>query len=310
MRLASIDIGTNTILMLLCDVQPDGKIEVIRDDISFPRLGEGVDRAGLIDEGAARRALEILRSYKKISHDEGAVKIIACGTSAFREAANRDQLRNRIKAEVDIDVEILSGDEEAEWTFTGALSGLDDEGKRFAVIDIGGGSTELTFGRRDNIERRISTSLGVVRLTERFLQPAPPSDAQLQRATDLIRSCLNETGHFQTAGYMLVGVAGTATTVAALKLGLREFDRKKIDGLVVTLEEVRSVFETLRSRTVEEITSSIIPPGRADVILAGVLILRESMQFYHFDKIRVSTRGLRYGMVLREIRRQKGTLPS
>lgn len=301
--------------MLIADLGDNGSIRTLRDEIAFPRLGRGVDKSGLISPESIDRMLSVLEDYQLLSVNLGSEKIIACGTSALRDSRNRDEVISWIRHKTSISLEVLSGEEEGLWTFLGALthddessSGLAQDLSRFAVIDIGGGSTEITLGTRNHAEKQISLDLGCVRLTERFLQSTPPTSQDLERAKACARSAFGGLGEIDPTKYKLVGVAGTATTLAALDQYLLKFKADKVDGYVLPLYRIREIFEQMRPQTLDQIRSSpIISSGRADVLLAGILILIEFMAIYQFDRITVSSRGLRYGLVLREFERMKGT---
>jgi hypothetical protein len=175
MRIATIDIGTNTILMLVADISPGGILSTIRDEHSIPRLGEGVDATHLISQTALKRAVEQLRRYRLIAQDENAEMVVACGTSALRDAKNRDDVIDLMGKKTGIRVEVLSGEQEAELTYLGAVSDYLQGDEPLAVLDIGGGSTELTFGNGKTITHRRSLDVGSVRLTERILKTSPPT---------------------------------------------------------------------------------------------------------------------------------------
>jgi exopolyphosphatase/guanosine-5'-triphosphate,3'-diphosphate pyrophosphatase len=313
-RITAIDIGTNTILMLVADLRDDGAIRTLRDEIAFPRLGKGVDESGLISPEATNRALSVLKEYQSLSAKLGSEKIVACGTSAFRDSQNRDEVISRIRSETSIEVEVLSGEEEAHRTFLGALTPNEgpylksaEDDKRFAVIDVGGGSTEVTLGTCRHVKKSLSFALGCVRLTECFLRSMPPSAEELERARGCARSALSGLRDIDTIGCELVGVAGTITTLAALDQNLSKFEVDMVDGYVLRFDRIIEIFEQLRPQTLAQIRSSpIISSGRADVLLAGVLILIEFMAICRFDRITTSTKGLRYGLILREFERMKG----
>ena len=299
--------------MLIADLGDDGRFRTLRDEIAFPRLGKGIDKSGLISDESIGRVLSVLKDCRKLSTDSGSGRIIACGTSALRDAKNRDEVIQRIRDELSITVEVLSGEEEAQWTFIGALtdeeqsptrSGRDD--RRFAVLDIGGGSTEITLGTPTHADRRHSIDVGCVRLTERFLQSNPPTPEELQRATVSVRRGLVGLGDIDPERYKLVGVAGTLTTLAALDQNLSRFETGKVDGHLLPLERIRRIFEQIRTQTVHQLQSSpVISSGRADVLLAGILILIEFMTLQRFERITVSDRGLRYGLLVREFERME-----
>jgi exopolyphosphatase/guanosine-5'-triphosphate,3'-diphosphate pyrophosphatase len=313
LKTTAIDIGTNTVLMLIADLREDGGIATLRDEIAFPRLGKGVDKSGLINAESVARVLDVLRDYKRLSDSLGSKKVIACGTSALRDAKNRDEVIQTIREGLAIDVEVLSAEEEARWTFLGALANEDesplqsrrDQG-RFAVIDIGGGSTEITMGTPSRADKRHSIDVGCVRLTERYLQSSPPTPNELQRAAASVQKALAGLDDIDPTTCRLVGVAGTLTTLAALDQNLSRFEAAKVDGRVLLLERIKRIFGQTRTQSLQQLQSSpVISSGRADVLLAGILILIEFMTSRRFNQIKVSTRGLRHGLLLRELERMK-----
>jgi exopolyphosphatase/guanosine-5'-triphosphate,3'-diphosphate pyrophosphatase len=307
MRLTAIDIGTNTILMLIADVAANGRLDTVRDEQVIARLGKGVDAHRRITPETAKRVLEYLRGYRSIAADFRTDKMIVCGTSALRDSANTSEFIQFIRDELDLEIEILSGQEEAELTYRGAVSEFLEPGHQqpFAVLDIGGGSTELTFGTGESVTASSSIDLGSVRLTERILQSSPPSTPALNQALSEVRMWIS-TFPAPRPHHRLIGVAGTATTLAAVDLQLGTFDASRVSGRSLSAPAVERIFGQLRSLTVEEIVQSYpqIQSGRADILLAGTMILKEAMKKFAVDSITVSARGLRYGMVLREVSRE------
>ncbi|MGB2868301.1 MAG: Ppx/GppA family phosphatase, partial [Bacteroidota bacterium] len=256
MRIASIDIGTNTILMLIADVQPDGSLRFVRDEHVIARLGRGVDEQKTILRESFERVSQTLAEYKTIAKTERCDKIFVCGTSALRDARNQKDFLEFIRKRLGLEIRVLSGKEEAELTYRGGVSGFFEEGKekQFAVLDIGGGSTELTSGVNDQILNAQSLEIGSVRLTERFLKTSPPESGGLEAARDEIRRHVIPLPQLK-AGAMVVGVAGTLTTLAAMDLALPVYDRKKVDGHPLALATVQSAFDLLKTKTLEEIRS-------------------------------------------------------
>jgi exopolyphosphatase/guanosine-5'-triphosphate,3'-diphosphate pyrophosphatase len=302
MRLTAIDIGTNTILMLIADIAPDGTLKTVRDEHVIARLGTGVDRSRAITRETIERTLSFLRSYRQISDECGSERIVACGTSALRDASNRDQFIRLIAEELGVGIRILSGDEEAELTYLGAISEFQKPGKPeyFSVLDIGGGSTELTFGVNDAIQKKQSLDIGCVRLTERVLKISPPSSLSMSQALNEIRAQVASISPLPSQT-QLIGVAGTLTTLAALDLQLPTYDPRRVSGHILTFETIQQIFNQLRIKTIDEmLVYPQILPGRADVLLAGIVILMEVMKRMNADRITVSDRGLRYGMAIRE----------
>ncbi len=306
MRLSVIDIGTNTILLLVADIDQSGIISVIHDEQVIARLGKGVDEHRMINGETFERALKFLQTYRTTSETLHAEKIIAVGTSALRDAANRDEFCSFIQNKTGIKINILSGDDEAEYTFHGAISGFRGKSKIFSVLDIGGGSAEIVSGSSSRLISKASLDIGCVRLTERFLQTSPPTSLEVAEARSFIQQELVKVDLSTVQESKLVGVAGTATTLAALHQKLPRYDPQRVEGYLLSYDDIRNIFNQLRIKTLEEIrTVPQISPGRADIILAGILILLEFMEAADAAQIAVSDKGLRYGIALRESKRLK-----
>jgi exopolyphosphatase/guanosine-5'-triphosphate,3'-diphosphate pyrophosphatase len=298
MKIATIDIGTNTVLLLLAKLGPDGALVPLLHEQRFPRLGRGVDANGRLAPDAMTRVITVLEEFRALLTPHRPDRVILCGTSAVRDAHNQDEFIDRVGRETGLTLEVLSGEDEACWMYRGALSGIHDI-QRATVVDIGGGSTEIVTGNRKAIDRTISLQIGSVRLTERFLRHDPPTDPELEAAITEIENGLALAGDFSFAGSTLVGVAGTATSLALLAQGATAFET--VSGYRMLYLVVDHLFRTLRSMPSGMIRNlSAAMEGRADVITAGALILREVMAHFGFDEIVVSERGLRYGLVLRE----------
>jgi len=301
MRLTTIDIGTNTVLLLVADVDATGNIHTLRYEQRIPRPGRGVDENRKINKDAFARVLDVLKEYKQISESLHSERIIACGTSALRDATNGEEFVEFIKNKTGIAVEILSGDEEALWTYQGAISGLSNLGDRIAVIDIGGGSTEVIVGNHSTIQNKISLNIGSVRITERFFKHTPPLPQEIEFATEFIGDEFAQLRQFDLKDTKLVGVAGTVTTLAAMAQNLPRFDLEKISGCVLTYQTVGNLLHELCMMRLDEIRAiPSMSSGREDVITAGTLILFEFMKYNGLKTIITSERGVRYGLALRE----------
>ncbi len=300
MILASIDIGTNTVLLLIADVGPTGAVSPLVSEQRIPRLGRGVDAARHLAPDSMQRVVSVLKEYRAILDRYRPAHVALCGTSAVRDAANRAEFVALVKAETGFEVEVMSGDDEARWTYRGAVSGLPGVA-RAAVLDIGGGSTELSLGDAHGPNRSISMDIGAVRLTERFLASDPPTREELTRAIADIRSHVHGTASFDARGHTLVAVAGTPTTLAILAQGLPRFSADAVANYPLSRDRIRRLLETLSGMRVAEIRKlSEVMEGRADVIVAGTLIMREIMETHGFEEAIVSDRGVRYGIVIRE----------
>lgn len=301
MRIASIDIGTNTILMLIADVSADGGLRVISDEQVIARIGKGVDRNGVIEWDAFTRGEQHLSTYlgEAGRHE---VDVIRCtGTSALRDARNGQDFRDYLFQNLGLDIEILSGTEEALWTYGGAITGFTRRDEAYAVLDIGGGSTELTIGKGFHVHHRHSEDIGCVRLTEKYLHHTPPRDAEVDAMLATIDTAIPRFPQFDPEATTFVGVAGTVTTLAAVELGLEVFDGNRVANFILTREMIQHRFDEFRTMTKEALQHTMrIDPGRADIILVGIAILKRLTEQRGIQQVVVSERGLRYGIVMRE----------
>jgi exopolyphosphatase/guanosine-5'-triphosphate,3'-diphosphate pyrophosphatase len=296
MKVAALDIGTNTALMLVAE-RDQNSFHVLRDEHSIARLGEGVDKTRMINEAAYERLRNILHRYREIVNQLDVEKIAAIGTSAMRDAQNREDIIHRVHKEFGIGIDVISGEEESALTYLGATFELPKTEGITAVIDIGGGSTEIAFGGNNGYLSGNSVNIGAVRLREQGVHKTNRKERE-----GSIRKLFEETFTDIPSSSRLVAVAGTPTALAAMKLGLEKFDADAINGLPISLSEIESLIDFLFSHSAEELTKEYpaIHSGRADILPAGALILSEAMKFLRMDTVRVSTRGIRYGVALRE----------
>jgi len=306
MRVSSIDIGTNTVLLLVADIDNEGTIHPLAHEQRFPRLGRSVDRSLAIQDSAFSEVVTVLREYQEISAQFGNSVLVVSATSAVRDASNRNDFVAWIRRQTGIQVEVLDGEEEALWTYRGALSGFRDHRQETAVLDIGGGSTELSFPNPHSHNghpelQRYSLQLGAVRLTERFFRHDPPVSAEIESAQSFI---LEEFAPIRNPGfhrYDLIGVAGTVTTLACLDQNLEEFRVETVSGYRISKAHVADWTSRLQSMRSDQIRAmSRATWGRADILTGGVMILSVLMSHFGFEYVLVSERGLRYGMVIRE----------
>jgi exopolyphosphatase/guanosine-5'-triphosphate,3'-diphosphate pyrophosphatase len=298
MRIASIDIGTNTILMLVADTLQSGGLKRVHDEQSVARIGKSVDSRKFIHDDAFIRCRDILLRYKETAVRLGTESIIATGTSALRDASNRAEFIDRMLKETGIHIDVLSGNDEARLTYLGAVSNVPVVSDRYAVIDIGGGSTEVIVGDGHSPESAVSKDIGCVRLTERFLHSRPPTTDECEALRNHVRDALASYPGFEP-GTPVIAVAGTATTLAAVDLGLTEYDWLAVSGHHLRYERIHDFGLSFSSMLPEELTTALsVDPGRADIILAGVLILDEFMRARKIDHVIVSDLGLRYGAAL------------
>lgn len=306
---STIDIGTNTILMLIAEYE-NGIIKTILDIQRVPRLGKGVDANRNILPESIQKAIDILVEYSDINEDHNSEKITATATSFIRDSHNKKEFLNAVRLNTDIEIEILSGSDEAKWTFAGGVYDKLGTGARLTTIDIGGGSTEITTSSSpvSSIHELLklqlsgkSMNIGSVRINEKFLNHHPPAFDDIMNAENFINEHLKEID-FDISGTELIGVAGTVTTLGAIVLGLNKFEASKVDGLIITITEIENVLGRLTPMPIEELYGmGDYMTGRADIVIPGILILKCFMKKFGFDKVKVSTKGLRYGVFLREV---------
>jgi len=300
MRIASIDIGTNAVLLLIADVDRNGEITAIEHQQRYPRIGKKVDEKYIILPTAFEKIKNILEEYKIIANKFGVERIITASTSAVRDSTNKHEFLSYIKTSTGINVELLSGEEEAKLTYDGTINGIKGISKKTVVLDIGGGSTEISFFEQNKFVS-YSLQIGAVRLTERYFKNNPPHDEEILKAKQAIANEFKNVKQQNLSSYSLIGVAGTMTTLACLEQNLKDFDIQKVSGYRLNKEKINNWLNKLLKMTSEQILQlSNTTKGREDILPAGVLILNEFMMCFHFKEIIVSERGLRYGLILRE----------
>ncbi|NTW68705.1 MAG: Ppx/GppA family phosphatase [Chlorobiaceae bacterium] len=302
-RVSCIDIGTNTALLLIADLEPEGGIIIpVCHRQTIVRLGKNVDAGKVIDRAAQERLITCMKEYAELSREHGSEKIIAAGTSALRDASNRAEVIRTIEDETGITLKCISGEEEAELTFFGAVAGMSRVQEPFLVIDIGGGSTEISMGSLAGITESVSLNIGSVRLTERFFTMLPPPESEFERAKTEINNMLTSSIlPFFAAREQVFGVAGTVTTIAQVSQGMKHFDALKVHNYPLSYREVHEMLEKLRVKNHEEIIALGIPEGRSDVITMGTLILHQFMRLLGIGEIKVSIQGLRFGLAQKEL---------
>ncbi|MDG4807925.1 Ppx/GppA phosphatase family protein [Micromonospora sp. WMMD1120] len=286
--MAAIDCGTNSIRLLVADLPEasEGAQAPLTDltrRMEIVRLGQGVDRTGRLAPEAIERTRVALASYAADIEKLGAQRVRMCATSASRDAANAADFTEMVRATLGVEPEVVSGDEEARLSFTGAVRGLPTDAKEpFLVVDIGGGSTEFVVGdRAGGVRAAVSVDIGCVRMTERHLPGDPPTPEQVAAAEADIAAVVDRalaTVPGREAA-TLVGLAGSVTTVVALAQGLREYAPERIHHARTSYEEVARVTGELLGQTREQrLANPVMHPGRADVIGAGALVLRVIME--------------------------------
>ena len=300
-RVAAIDCGTNSIRLLVADVDTDGGTLVDLDRrMEIVRLGHGVDSTGRLSDEALARTFDACDRYAEVLRDLGAQRVRFVATSASRDAENRDDFVRGVLARIGVEPEVVSGDEEARLSFTGATRGLTGAQPPYLVVDIGGGSTEFVVGTDEPLAAR-SVDIGCVRLTERHLRSDPPSRAEVAALiadADAAIALAGEAVPFADAR-TLVGLAGSVTTAAALALGLEQYDPVAIHGARISAAAVAEVSDRLLASTHAERSSvAVIHPGRLDVLNAGILVLRRILDLTGLPEVLVSEHDILDGIAL------------
>jgi exopolyphosphatase/guanosine-5'-triphosphate,3'-diphosphate pyrophosphatase len=277
-RVAAIDCGTNSIRLLVADVDAAGNLTELDRRMEVVRLGQGVDRTGELAPEALARTLAATRQYAAAIEAAGAQRVRFVATSATRDARNRDEFFDGVRAALGVDVEVITGAEEAQLSFRGATGAVAEaHAGPFLVVDLGGGSTELVLGT-GSVDASVSMDVGSVRMTERHLHSDPPSAAEIAVARADVRAHLDDAARAvplaKTA--TLVGLAGSITTVTAHALGLPEYRRERVNQAELPVQAVLdSCAALVEAPRAERAAMGFLHPGRVDVIAAGALVWSE-----------------------------------
>jgi exopolyphosphatase/guanosine-5'-triphosphate,3'-diphosphate pyrophosphatase len=304
-RIAVIDVGTNTTRLYIADVDAGAITGEITRRSTVTRLGAGVDASGLLSQDALEREYAALAEYRAALDASPVDRAVAVMTSAVRDAANGRDLANAISTSFGIEAHILSGDEEARMTYLGATSDLDrgryDATHPILVVDIGGGSTEVVLGHAEHIDFHVSTQAGVVRQADRHITHDPPTEAELDATAADVRAIL-EAGiplERRAGVARALAVAGTPTTLAAIAQQLEPYDPERVHGYIVTAGQRDEIFARLRTLSLAELQQ--VPglhPARASVLLPGIVILTEVMKLFSLDAVEASEHDILRGAAL------------
>jgi exopolyphosphatase/guanosine-5'-triphosphate,3'-diphosphate pyrophosphatase len=313
MRLSSIDIGSNTVRLLVVDVIGPGPWQIVEQDQAVTRLGEGLARSGLLGEAPMARTLGVVRDYVARGERHGADAVHIVATSAVREARNGDAFAAAVERATGRRVDVVSGDVEARLTLRGVRHGLGPLTGPMLAFDIGGGSTEYVLADGDAIVAMTSLKLGVVPLAERFPFPDRVEAPRYRELYEEVRSRLaRELPHAILGARVahLVGTAGTVTTLAALDLGLARYDPDRVQGYALHRGAIERLAARLGALTVAERAAlPCLEPGRADLIIPGTAIVMATLDQIGVDVLRVSDAGLREGILANAIEERHGPRP-
>jgi exopolyphosphatase / guanosine-5'-triphosphate,3'-diphosphate pyrophosphatase len=301
MRLAAVDVGTNSTRLLVADVADGAIVAEHAREMVITRLGKGVDRTGRFDPGALARTLEVLAGYAAACRRLGAERVRAVATSATRDAADRQVFLDGVRQLLGVEAEVLTGQEEAAATYRGATAGGTGGDQPTLVVDIGGGSTELIAGRGTVARAMVSLDIGCVRLFERHLHTDPPTPAEVAALRADVAAHLARVGEVldPAAAERVVGVAGTVTTVTAIALGLEAYDPRRIHLATVDAAQIAATADKLAAMTVAERAAlPVMARGREDVIAAGALLLDELVQRFRIRQVVASEADILDGVLL------------
>ncbi|MBK8012650.1 MAG: Ppx/GppA family phosphatase [Deltaproteobacteria bacterium] len=319
MRIAAIDLGSNTVKLTIADTnrthaasgadrydERTEEILLVEECAAVTRIGQRLDATGHLEPAAIERTLVALRQFADRARALGVEKIGCVGTAGLRGASNAPSFLARVERETGIRIEIIDGLREAALSFQAAVAAYGPGA--LLVLDVGGRSTELILGSGAGIEARVSMEIGSVRLTERYVRSDPPRIEELDEARRAIGTALEQAPSWTRSAVApprptLIGVSGTVMSVMGVALGLDDM-REAVsqgEGRLLALATIQEVFDDLRQKTTpERVRGTVIPEGRADVIVCGVLIMLEVLAHYGLDAMRASNRGVRYGL-LREL---------
>jgi exopolyphosphatase/guanosine-5'-triphosphate,3'-diphosphate pyrophosphatase len=298
-RFATIDVGTNSVLLLVADRTPDGHFQAVLERAEITRLGRGVDQSRRLSAEGMEATLQVLTAFANEARALGAEGLAVSATSAARDAQNGAEFLQAAKARAGVTVEIISGEQEAQLSFASAHM---DFGREAAgpllVIDIGGGSTEFIYGNNaGRVDFRHSFDVGSVRMTERHIKSDPPSPQEREHVAAFLRQTFSALPPPPPAA-QLVGVAGTVTTIYSVHHRIDPYDAARVHGGTLTRTQLEQVVDTLCTLPLAERRHLPgLQPKRADVIPAGALILLEALRALKLDQCRVSDRGLRWGLM-------------
>ncbi|HBR21406.1 MAG TPA: exopolyphosphatase [Nitrospiraceae bacterium] len=302
MLLSSIDVGSNTIRLLIGRVE-NRKITRLRTGMVITRLAAGIGETGLLNADNMEKSVSVLKAFSDIISIYGILHVKAVGTSALREAKNSEEFMRRVLSETGINIEVISGEEEAELTARGVIFDLPETDSSL-IVDIGGGSAEWIFCRNSSPVEMGTIPTGVVKLFDNHIKSDPPSKADtvsLRRETEIILSRIKtQMGHLINSRAVFIGTAGTITTLASIDIGLESYDHEKLHRHNISLEKLYDISGRLISIPLSERKKMIgLEPERANLIIPGILFTINIMELFGFDNILVSDDGLLEGVLIK-----------
>lgn len=304
MKIGAIDIGTNSMRLLVAEYI-DGKLYNREKFVNTTRIGQGVDSEGYISEEAIERNIKALKEFSDIANEKGCEYIYCIGTSALRDSKNGNEFIDLAKVETNVDVDIISGEEESNLGFIGVLQGLDDT-NNILVLDIGGGSTEFILGDESGIKYAKSENVGALRMTEKFLVTDPICENEFEDMSNFIEETISDTINILKEKNIrqIVGIGGTITSVSAINQELETYSMEKIHGSKVNEKELDNILQNLKKMTLNDKKNiKGLQPKRADIITAGVRILNIIMKKLEKENIIVSEYDNLEGLICQKARK-------
>jgi exopolyphosphatase / guanosine-5'-triphosphate,3'-diphosphate pyrophosphatase len=299
MNIASIDIGSNTVLLLIAKINSkDHSFLPVINEYRMPRIGKGLTKSKEITSDRIKALNDVLEEYLRIIEENKCTVTLAVGTNALRIALNNNSIITSIKRNLGLDVKIIPGTEEAKLSYLGAISSSCFYEN--IVIDIGGGSTEIIFGNTDEIKYSKSYQIGVVSLTEKIIKHNPATKDEIENIFKETQFVFSDIADKKFSGTSVIAVAGTPTSLAGIKLKLKKYDELKINNSILTESDLNNFINYFSDYTNEEllINYPVFLSGREDVILAGTIILTKLISVLNIKELTVSTRGIRYGLIV------------
>lgn len=309
---ASIDVGSNTIRLLIASYE-NNRLSPVRHERAITRLAAGIGSAGRLNGASMDASIGALAEFKRIIDGYNIDGMVAAGTSALREASNAADFIDTVNKSLGIRIDVISGQMEAEITAMGVLGSFKEEFPSSVVADIGGGSTELIFALGMEAVHKETMALGVVKLLEKHIKSDPPVEKEL----DSLKSATDDAATLAASRMrglirpdtVFIGTAGTPTTLAAMDLGLRQYDRERVHGHKIKIERLRGMYGELKALSVAQRAAlKGIEPGRADLIIPGIVLKISLMDKLGFDSLVVSDSGLLEGLLICRARRKGGIL--
>lgn len=296
-RYATLDVGSNSVLIYIAEKDESGDFKTLEDRALITKLGEDLKETGILKPEAMDRTIEALKEFKELMDSYNVDEYVAIGTMALREAKNSKDFLERVEKEVRIKIEVISGEEEARLSHFAVVMGLGIKNEDVVIFDIGGGSTEFIISKGPEIQDKFSLNLGALVLTNKFLKSNPVKREEHEALLSYLRGELKKVS-FPDKLDKAIGMGGNVTSITAVKFGMKKYDPDKVQGAVLTKEEVSNQIEMYLSKTIEERKSIIgLQPKRAETILAGATILYAILERIKKDSFVASDRGIRHGLM-------------